>query len=64
MEATALALLQIYIDCLVEEEDEEEQMGEMVDNVVDAGHGEDEGEDFDFDQNDYDERPDHYLVDC
>ena len=51
MEATALALLQIYIDCLVEEEDEEEQMGEMVDNVVDAGHGDDDGEDFDYDGN-------------
>ena len=51
VEATALALLQIYMDCLVEEEDEEEQMGEMVNNVVDTGHGVDNGEDFNYDGN-------------
>ena len=51
VETTASALLRIYMDRLVEEEDEEEQMGEMVDNIVDTGHGEDEGEDFDFDGN-------------
>ena len=51
VEATASALLRIYMDRLVEEEDEEERMGEMVDNIVDAGHGEDKGEDFDYDGN-------------
>ena len=64
MEATASALLWIYMDHLIEEEELEEWMRDMVNDVVDAGHGDDEGEDFDYDQNDYDQRPDHYSVDC
>ena len=51
VETTASALLRIYMDRLVEEEDEEEQMGEVVDNIVDAGHGDDDGEDFNYDGN-------------
>ena len=36
----------------------------MVDDIVDAGHGVNDGEDFDFDRNDYDKQSDHYSIDC
>ena len=42
------------MDCLVEEEELEERMRDMVNDVVDAGHGDDKGEDFDFDRNNVD----------
>ena len=51
MEETALVVMQIFMDCEAEEEEIEERMREMVDDVVDAGYGVDDGEDFDFDQN-------------
>ena len=47
MGETALGVLQILVDC--EAQMEEASVG---DNVVDAGHGVDTGEDFDFDGND------------
>ena len=54
MEGTASAVLQIFIDRGAEEEELEERMRGMVDDIVDAGHGVDDGEDFDFDQNNVD----------
>ena len=51
MEATALAVLQVFIDQQAEEEETLEQMREAMDDVVDAGHGFNDGEDFDFDGN-------------
>ena len=54
VEGTASAVLQIFIDRGAEEEELEERMRGMVDDIVDAGHGVDDGEDFDFDQNNVD----------
>ena len=54
VEGTALVVLQIFVDHGVAEEGLEEQMRGMEDNVVDTGHRVNEGEDFDFDQNNYD----------
>ena len=48
MEETALAILRILVD----REAQEEEVASLVDEVVDAGHGVDDGEDFDFDGND------------
>ena len=54
VEGTALVVLQIFVDRGVAKEGLEEQMRGMEDNVVDTGHRVNEGEDFDFDQNNYD----------
>ena len=51
VEATALAVLQVFFDQQAEEEETLEQMREAMDNVVDAGHGVDNGKHFDFDSN-------------
>ena len=51
MEATALAVLQVFFDQQAEEEETLEQMREVMVDVVDAGHGVDEGEHFYFDGN-------------
>ena len=51
VEATALAVLQVFVDQQAEEEETFEQMREAMDDVVDAGHGVDEGEHFDFNSN-------------
>ena len=48
VEETALAILRILVD----REAQEEEVVSLVDEVVDAGHGVDNGEDFDFDGND------------
>ena len=47
---TALGVLQILVDCEAQEEEEASQR----DDMVDAGHGIDTGEDFDYDRNDVD----------
>ena len=64
VEGTASAVLQIFVDRGAEEEEFEERMRGMVDDIVDAGHGVNDGEDFDFDRNDYDKQSDHYSIDC
>ena len=48
VEESALAILRILVD----REAQEEEVASLVDEVVDAGHGVDNGEDFDFDGND------------
>ena len=48
MGETALGVLQILVDREAQAEEEASQ----GDDVVDAGHGVDTGEDFDFDGND------------
>ena len=53
VEATALAL-QVFVDQQAEEEETLEQMREAMDDVVDAGHGVNDGEDFDFNGNNVD----------
>ena len=46
-------VLRIFVDREAELEQAQEDLGESeVDEVVDAGHGVDDGEDFDFDGND------------
>ena len=47
MEETASAVLRILVD----REAQEEEVASLVDKVVDAGYGVDNGEDFDFDGN-------------
>ena len=47
---TASGVLQILVDCEAQEEEEASQ----GDDVVDAGHGVDTGEDFNFDRNNVD----------
>ena len=47
---TASGVLQILVDCEAQVEEEASQ----GDDVVDAGHGIDTGEDFDYDGNDVD----------
>ena len=47
---TALGVLQILVD----HEAQEEEEGSQGDNMVDAGHGVDTREDFNFDGNDVD----------
>ena len=54
VEGTALTALQIFVDCGLAEEELEEWMKGVVDDIVDAGHRINDGENFDFDQNDYD----------
>ena len=54
MEATALVVLQVFVDQQAKEEETLERMREAMDNVVDAGHGVDTGEDFDYNGNDVD----------
>ena len=54
VEATALVVLQVSVDRQAEEEETLEQMREVMDDMVDAGHGVNDGEDFDFDGNDVD----------
>ena len=54
VEATALAVLQVFVDCQAEEEETLEQMREVMDDVVDTGHGVNDGEDFNFDGNNVD----------
>ena len=54
MEATALVVLQVFVDQQAKEEETLEQMREAMDDVVDAGHGVNDGEDFDFDGNNVD----------
>ena len=46
----ASAILCILVDC----EAQEEEVASLVDEVVDAGYGIDDGEDFDFDGNNID----------
>ena len=50
MGETALGVLWILVDCEAQAEEEASQ----GDDVVDAGHGIDTGEDFDFDGNNVD----------
>ena len=46
-------MLHIFVDREAEWEQEQEDLGQgKVDEVVDAGHGVDDGENFDFDGND------------
>ena len=52
--ATALAVLQVFVDWQAKEEETLEQMREAMDDMVDAGHGVNDGEDFDFSGNDVD----------
>ena len=59
VEGTASDFLQVLVD----REAQEEEATSQVDEVVDAGFGVDNGEDFDFDGNN-DERPDHYQINC
>ena len=47
VEETASAVLRILVD----REAQEEEVASLVDEVVDAGYGIDDGEDFDFDRN-------------
>ena len=54
MEATALVVLQVFVDQQAEEEEALEQMREAMDDMVDAGHGVDNGEDFNCNGNDVD----------
>ena len=51
MEVTALVVLQVFVDRQAKEEETLEWMREVMDDVVDAGHGVNDGEDFDFDGN-------------
>ena len=52
MEGIASDVLRIFVDREAEWEQEQEDLGQgEVDEVVDAGHGVDDGEDFDFDGN-------------
>ena len=51
MEATALVVLQVFIDQQAKEEETLEWMREAMDDVVDAGYGVNNGEDFNFDGN-------------
>ena len=45
-------MLRIFVDREAEWEQEQEDLGQgEVDEVVDAGHGVDDGEDFDYDGN-------------
>ena len=44
---TASAVLQIFVD----REAQQEELESLVDEVVDAGHGVDSGENFDYDGN-------------
>ena len=50
MGETASGVLQILVD----HEAYEEEVASLGDKVVDAGHGVDTGEDFDFNKNDVD----------
>ena len=50
MGETASVVLHILVDC----EAQEEEVTSLVDKVVDAGYGVDNGEDFDFDGNNMD----------
>ena len=50
VEETTSAILHILVDC----EAQEEEVTSLVDEVVDAGFGIDDGEDFDFDGNNVD----------
>ena len=50
MEETASAILHILVD----REAQEEEVASLVDEVVDAGYGVDDGEDFNFDGNNVD----------
>ena len=53
VEGIASDVLRIFVDREAEWEQEQEDLGQgEVDEVVDAGHGVDNGEDFDFDGND------------
>ena len=53
VEGIASDVLRIFVDREAEWEQEQEDLGQgEVDEVVDAGHGVDDGEDFDFDGND------------
>ena len=44
----------MILTVLVDREAEEEELASQVDEVVDAGYGVDDGEDFDFDGNNVD----------
>ena len=53
VEGIASDVLRIFVDREAELEQEQEDLGQgEVDEVVDAGHGVNDGEDFDFDRND------------
>ena len=54
VEATALVVLQVFVDWQAEEEETLEQMREVMDDVVDIGHGVNGGEDFNFNGNNVD----------
>ena len=54
MEATALVVLQVFVNQQAKEEEVLEQMREMMDDIVDGSHGVNNGEDFYFDGNDVD----------
>ena len=51
MEGTASDVLRIFVDWEAEWEQMQEDSQNGVDEVVDAGHGVDSGENFDFDGN-------------
>ena len=52
MEGIASDVLRIFVDREAKWEQEQEDLGQgEVDEVVDAGHGIDDGEDFNFDGN-------------
>ena len=52
MEGTASDVLRIFVDREAEWEQMQEELGQdEVDEVVDAAHGSDNGEDFDYDGN-------------
>ena len=54
MEATALTVLQVFVDQQAKEEETLEWMREAMGGVVDAGHGVNDGEDFNFNGNNVD----------
>ena len=49
-----MVVLQVFVDQQAKEEETLEQMREAMDDVVDAGHGVNNGEDFDFNGNNVD----------
>ena len=51
VEGTASDILHIFVDHEAEWEQMQEDSQDGVDEVVDAGHGVDSGENFDFDDN-------------
>ena len=54
VEATALAVLQAFVNRQAKEEETLKWMREAMDDMVDTGHGVDGGENFNFDGNNVD----------